>query len=143
MRLRLERRWRKRDYTIGRLYVDGAYFCDTLEDYDRLHFGGIKVKGQTAIPQGTYRVTLAVQSPKYASRENWRRYNGGYMPRLLSVPMFSGVLIHPGNSAGDTDGCILVGRNTAVGRLTESTVTFKKLYERMKRAVGEVTIEIC
>lgn len=142
MKLLLERKWRKQDYTIGRLYVDGAYFCNTLEDYDRLYFGGIKVNGRTAIPVGTYKITLSVKSPKYASKAYWKSFNGGYMPRLLSVPQFSGILIHTGNTASDTDGCILVGKNTKVGQLTESLTTFKKLYKLMKAEKGEITITI-
>ena len=142
MKLKLIRKYRKQDYTIGKLYVDGAYFCDTLEDYDRLYFGGIKVAGRTAIPVGTYKVVLNVQSPKYARKDYWRKYNNGYMPRLLSVPMFSGILIHPGNTAKDTDGCIIVGLNTKVGMVTNSLENFKRLYELMKQSKEEITIEI-
>lgn len=142
MRLKLIRKYRKADYTIGKLYIDGAYFCDTLEDYDRLYFGGIKVAGRTAIPCGIYKVVLNVQSPKYAKKDYWRKYNKGYMPRLLNVPYFSGVLIHTGNTASDSDGCILVGKNTQVGRVTESIATFKRLYEKMKQSKEEITIEI-
>lgn len=142
MKLKLIRKYRKQDYTIGKLYIDGAYFCDTLEDYDRLYFGGIKVAGKTAIPIGKYKVVLNVQSPKYAKREYWRKYNNGFMPRLQNVPYFSGILIHPGNTASDSDGCILVGRNTQVGMITDSIVTFKRLYELMKKSKEEITIEV-
>jgi hypothetical protein len=64
------------------------------------------------------------------------------MPRLLNVPYFSGVLIHTGNTASDSDGCILVGRNTQAGRVTESIATFKRLYELMKQSKEEITIEV-
>lgn len=142
MKLYLDRKYRKQDYTIGKLYVDGKYFCDTLEDYDRLYFGGIKVKGKTAIPCGTYKITLNVQSPKYARKAYWKAFNNGYMPRLLNVPMFSGILIHSGNIAADTDGCILVGKNTTRGQLTSSIATFKRLYKLMQEADDiEITIK--
>ena len=142
MKLKLIRKYRKQDYTIGKLYVDGAYFCDTLEDYDRLYFGGIKVAGRTAIPVGKYKVVLNVQSPKYAKRDYWRKYNNGFMPRLLNVPMFNGILIHPGNTAKDTDGCIIVGLNTKVGMVTNSLENFIRLYELMKKSKEEITIEV-
>lgn len=153
MRLKLERRCKKATYTIGILYVDGVRFCETLEDTDRglkqsqdpeyirIH----KVYGETAIPTGTYGVTLNVTSPKYAAVAWYWQLCEGKMPRLLTVPGFEGILIHPGNTALDTLGCILVGRNTKVGRLTESKETFKALYKRLQAAARkgeEITIEI-
>ena len=139
-----------KDYTIGRLYVDGKYFCDTLEDRQRglsadmplKEIMRIKVKHQTAIPKGKYRVRLDIQSPKYAAKATWWRFCKGYMPRLMEVPGYEGVLIHTGNTKGDTSGCILVGRNTEVGRVNDSTATFKRLYEVLKGAKDEVWIEI-
>lgn len=153
MKLRLERRWPKATYTIGRLYVDGVYFCNTLEDKDRglkqtdskSLIASKKVYGETAIPKGEYSVVLNVLSPKYAGVSWYKQTTGGYMPRLLDVPGFDGILIHPGNTAVDTLGCILVGRNTQVGRLTQSKDTFAALYKKMKAAwnKGEgISIEI-
>ena len=153
MRLKLERTARESEYTIGRLYVNGAYECDTLEDRDRglsrsMPLSEIKerkVYGQTAIPTGEYRVTLSVRSPKYSAKATWRDYNGGFMPRLLSVPGWEGVLIHPGNTSADTEGCVLVGRNTQKGMVTGSTAAFKALYAKMREAVGRretITLEI-
>ena len=155
MRIKVERRWPKATYTIGRLYVDGALFCNTLEDRDRgLHqtdslaqIRSVKVPGETAIPKGTYTVSMTVLSPKYAGVAWYKSLCGGKMPRLLDVPGFDGILIHPGGSNGalDTRGCILVGKNTVVGKLTDSRATFEKLYKRMKAAHdrGEkITIEI-
>ena len=155
MRLKVERRWRKDTYTIGILYVNGVRFCETLEDRDRGltqqdsldQIKSIKVYGETAIPTGTYRVAMNVLSPKYAAVPWYKALTGGKMPRLLDVPGFEGILIHPGggNGALDTRGCILVGRNTAVGKLTESKATFAKLYKRMRAAADrseEITIEI-
>lgn len=137
MRLTLQRIAKKETYTIGRLYVDGVYFCDTIEDKDRglkSHYPLDKIKetkvyGETAIPLGTYDITMDVVSPKFRSR-SWATPYGGKIPRLLSVPAFEGVLIHPGNTAEDCLGCILVGKNTSVGRVNNSQVTFRSLMDK-------------
>ena len=142
MTLELERRWPKATYTIGRLYVDGVYFCNTLEDRDRGlkqtdhpdYIKTRKVYGETAIPKGTYAVSMNTTSPKYAAVSWYYQLCKGKMPRLQSVPGFEGILIHPGNTALDTLGCILVGKNTKVGQLTESKAVFKALYKEMKKA---------
>ena len=156
MKLEIERKWPKATYTIGRLYVDGVLFCNTLEDRDRGlkqsdnldYIKTRKVYGETAIPKGTYTVSMNVTSPKYAAVSWYWQLCKGKMPRLLNVPGFDGILIHPGGSNGplDTMGCVLVGRNTKVGKLTESKATFKALYKEMKKAsdrgeVIEITIE--
>lgn len=149
MELELRRIARRDTYTIGRLYVDGEYFCDTLEDTDRglrqdmdaSVIRAIKRKGVTAIPAGRYRVTLAVQSPKFRTKAAYQFCNG-YLPRLVNVPGYEGVLIHVGNTARDTEGCLLVGRNTQVGKVLESRATFVRLYERLKGATGYIFITI-
>lgn len=152
MRLTLRRLWRKDTYTIGRLYVDGKYFCDTLEDRDRGLTQSMsldelkkrKVYGETAIPYGVYRISLAYQSQKFRTR-SWARFCNGYLPRLLAVPAYNGVLIHVLNEAKESLGCIGVGRNTVKGKITQSTATFKALYAKMKEAKerGEsISIEI-
>lgn len=145
MEILLKRIARRPTYTIGRLYIDGRYFCDTVEDTDRdlnrngrFDNGEAKVYAQTAIPNGRYRVTMNVRSPKFSSRTeyNWWRVNGryGYLPRLLDVPHFEGILIHAGSSARSSAGCIIVGRNTVVGGVTDSMATCKKLYPILKAA---------
>ena len=142
MKLKIDRKWRKSTYTVGILYVDGVRFCETLEDKDRGLFQGdtlsqiksLKVYGETAIPIGTYTVAMDVLSPKYSAVAWYKDLCGGKMPRLLDVPGFEGILIHPGNTALDSYGCILVGRNTKVGMVTESKATFKKLYKKMRAA---------
>lgn len=149
MELRLRRIARRDTYTIGRLYVDGEYFCDTCEDIDRglrqdmaqSVIRAIKRKGVTAIPKGRYRVTLDVQSPKFRTKAMYQFCNG-YLPRLINVPGYEGVLIHVGNTAKDTEGCLLVGRNTKVGKVLESRATFVKLYEKLKKAEGSIYITI-
>lgn len=152
MELLLKRIARRETYTIGHLYVDGAYVCDTCEDKDRgltqsmsqAVIRAIKRKGVTAIPTGRYRLTLDVRSPKFSQKKYEKNYGfcDGYLPRLINVPGYEGVLIHIGNTAKDTDGCILVGRNTKVGRVLESRVTFVKLYEMIRKAKGVIYITV-
>lgn len=127
MELRLKRIARKDRYTIGRLYVNGVYFCDTLENPDRLYFGKPKVKGQTAIPRGRYAVSLNVYSPRFGAKEPYKSINNGCVPLVNDVPNFEGVRIHIGNTAADTDGCPLVGQNKVVGQLVSSRVTYERL----------------
>ena len=149
MDLTLKRIARKDTYTIGRLFVDGKYFCDTIEDRDRGLRQDLpasvnaakKRKGVTAIPTGRYQVVMNVKSPKFSKRKAYE-FCGGYLPRLLNVPAFEGVLIHIGNTAADLEGCILVGRNTKVGMVTDSTATFKALYAKLKEAKGYIFIKI-
>lgn len=149
MELRLKRIARKNTYTIGKLYVDGEYFCDTLEDADRglrqdmplAVIRATKRKGITAIPTGRYRVTLGVQSPKFSKKAIYQFCNG-YLPRLINVPGYEGVLIHIGNTDKDTEGCLLVGRNTQVGKVLESRKTFIALYDRLLGAEGNIYITI-
>ena len=149
MELLLKRIARRETYTIGKLYIDGEYFCDTLEDTDRglrqdMSLPVIRAKkrsGVTAIPTGRYKVTLKVQSPRFSKKEMYQ-FCKGYLPRLVNVLGFEGVLIHVGNTAKDTEGCILVGRNTKVGKVLESRVTFVNLYERLKAATDDIYIKI-
>ena len=153
MKLVADRAWRKDTYTVSRLFDDGKRFYEVLEDKDRglkqsdskEKIKAIKVPGETAIPKGTYGITLNVTSPKYAAVKWYWDFCKGKMPRLLNVPGFEGILIHPGSSALDSAGCLLCGRNTAKGRLTSSRETFKALYKKMEAAAkrGEdITIEI-
>lgn len=134
MKLKVERLWKKPGYTVGRLYVDGKFFCNTLEDTVRDLNRERKVPGKTAIPYGEYKVVF-----------NWSPKFGRNLPRLLNVPAFEGILIHPGNTADDSSGCILVGKNTKVGRLTESRYTSDRLNVLVKdeqRKGESITIEI-
>lgn len=137
MELKLKRIAKRDTYTIGRLYVDGEYACDTLEDAVR----DVKIKHKTAIPAGRYNVTLNIQSPKFRTKKQYK-FCDGYLPRLLDVPGYEGILIHIGNTVNDTSGCILVGRNTIVGQLTQSKRTFQQLYRWLKSATDTITIEI-
>ena len=105
MILRIDRLYMKPSYTIGKLYVDGQYFCDTLEDAVR----DVKIAGKTAIPAGTYKVITSF-SNRFCK----------IMPEILGVPNFTGVRIHSGNTAADTAGCVLVGENKITGGLIRS-----------------------
>ena len=128
-------------YTIGKLYIDTHYFCDTCEDKVRDIEREGKVYGKTAIPYGTYKVTLKVQSPKYSQRASYD-WCKGYLPRLLNVPHFDGILIHAGNTAEDSAGCILVGENKVVGKVINSMATLKRLYGILKEAGEDITLTI-
>lgn len=154
MKLTVDRKWKKECYTIGKLFVDGVFFCNTLEDKDRgltstMSIEKIKVMKKaavTAIPSGTYNIRMDVISPKYSSKEWYiKNCNGARMPRLENVPGYAGVLIHSGNTAADTEGCILVGKNDVVGKVTKSKDYFLLLYNKMYTAYkkGEkITITI-
>lgn len=151
MKLELKRFAKKPTYTIGRLYIDGVQFCNTLEDTDRgltqnmslEEIKNKKIYGKTAIPTGTYEITLNVVSPKYSKSPFMQQYaNGARVPRLLKVPGYEGVLIHTGNTAADSAGCILVGINDKVGKITQSKETFKKLYKKLLTAKDKIVINI-
>lgn len=98
----------------------------------------IKVYGETAIPTGTYRIDMNTISPKFKDR-SWAKPYKGKIPRLLNVPGFDGVLLHPGNSANDSLGCVLVGNNTQVGKVLNSQAVFKRL---MQKLLGEQDITL-
>nr|DAG98510.1 MAG TPA: hypothetical protein [Crassvirales sp.] len=131
MNIEVKRIALKDTYTIGKLYIDGAYFCDTLEDKDRgleenmpiekIMF--LKKPHITAIPTGTYTVIL-----NYSNR--FKRI----MPLVMNVKGFAGIRIHAGNTSEDTDGCILVGENKAKGKVLNSKDTYNRLLERIKSA---------
>lgn len=137
----LLRRIAKRDtYTIGRLYIDGKYFCDTLEDTDRNltsemdeeYIREQKVYGKTAIPSGVYQVQITY-SPKFKKN----------MPLVKDVKGFQGIRIHSGNTDKDTEGCILVGKNTKVGMVTDSRKTYNALFSRLSKPnLGNITLHI-
>lgn len=120
---------KKEKYTIGKMYINGTYFCDTLEDTDRgltqeMNLDIIdktKVYGKTAIPTGRYRVDLT-KSKKF----------GRVLPLLYNVKGFEGIRIHRGNTNEDTLGCILVGQNKAVGKVINSAMAEQNLMDRLK-----------
>lgn len=133
MELQLQRRFFAPGYTIGTLSINGVRFCDTLEDKNRdLNKNGDlnepdegKVYSETAIPFGVYPIITSV-SPKF----------GRELPRLLNVPHFDGVLIHRGNTAADSAGCILVGENKMKGKVINSTPYEVELTKIIKAAIA-------
>lgn len=141
MKLELKRRFWGESYTIGSLSIDGKKFCDTLEDKVRdLNKNGVfdgdekKVYAETAIPYGTYDIVVDY-SPKF-KRE---------LPRLQNVKHFEGILIHRGNTAEDSAGCILVGENKVKGKVINSTPYERELVRILKEAQGRkepITIKI-
>lgn len=139
MNITLNRIAKKSKYTIGKLYIDGEYFCDTIEDTDRgltqtmtdTQIKSKKVYGQTAIPTGTYRVIISY-SNKFKRQ----------MPLLLNVPGFLGIRIHSGNTEKDTEGCLIVGKNKVVGKVIESKDTYNKLFSILCEANKKEAIKI-
>lgn len=139
MNIILNRIAKKAKYTIGKLYINNQYFCDTLEDTDRgltqsmteQQIGSKKIYGETAIPTGTYRIIISY-SNKFKKQ----------MPLLLNVPGFAGIRIHSGNTEKDSLGCILVGKNKAVGKVLESRDTYSKLFSILQEANKKETIKI-
>ena len=143
MKLSLRRKFKGDKYTIGDLSINGAFFCNTIEDVVRELPDSCpytsrwnpckckeKVYAQTAIPAGTYKITLEY-SPKFKRR----------MPYLHDVPHFLGILIHSGNTERHSAGCIIVGENTVKGKVLNSQTTFKKLYALLEKE-DDITIEI-
>jgi len=123
MDLKLIRNRKYSSATLGELEVDGDLECFTLEDVVRPD--GVKIPGNTAIPAGRYEVTITM-SPRF----------GVPMPLLLDVPGFEGVRIHWGNTSADTEGCILVGRERGVDRVTNSRMAYAELYEMIEQALA-------
>lgn len=143
MKLTLKRKYLGSDYTIGDLFIDGEFFCNTIEDAVRKLPAACpdtpkgrnctckeKVYAQTAIPAGTYKVTIEY-SPRFKRR----------LPRLHNVPHFIGILIHSGNTAKDSAGCIIVGFNTVKGKVTGSRATSDRLNALLAKE-KDITIQI-
>ena len=149
MRIKVVRIANRPNYCIGRMYVDGVYICDTLEDTDRflddsmslIEIQRKKIKDKTAIPTGIYKLDMDTFSQRFGSQPYYRNTCGGRLPRLTNVKGYQGVLIHCGNTPADTSGCILVGQNKVVGQVIKSQDTFKKLYSLI-RGGKNIYIEI-
>ena len=140
MKLILKRIAIRQTYTIGKLYIDDVYFCDTIEDTVRdinkngkFDNGEKKVHSKTAIPYGNYEIKWTY-SPRFKK----------YTPQLMNVPSFEGIRIHAGNTSADTEGCLILGENKQVGKVLNSRATINKFYPIIKEACskGKVTIEI-
>ena len=139
MRLTLVRIANRPTYCIGKLYIDGKWFCDTIEDTDRGLCDDMsekeilkrKVKGETAIPTGIYQV-LITYSPKYKKQ----------MPLINNVKGYSGIRIHSGNTSKDTEGCLIVGKNKEIGKVLESRITYNALFKKLIQANSKIIIDI-
>ena len=140
MKLTLKRIALRPTYTIGKLYIDDVYFCDTIEDTVRdinkngkFDNGEKKIHSKTAIPYGIYEIKWTY-SPRFKK----------YTPQLMNVPSFEGIRIHAGNTSADTEGCLILGENKQVGKVLNSRATINKFYQIIKEACykGKVTIEI-
>jgi len=126
MTLLLDRIWFTEHSTIGELSIDGEFECYILEDYDRLSKGENKVYGKTAIPRGTYEIKLSY-SPRFKKK----------LPLLTNVPGFTGIRIHAGNTAKDTEGCLLPGRTRSENFVGQSKRAFNSLIKKLESAERE------
>ena len=142
MDLKLERKYRNNNYCIDKLYINGKYFSDVLEDPDRgltdsmslEEIKKIKIKGNTCIPYGTYNIIITY-SPRFKKN----------LPLLNNVKGFDGIRIHSGNKPQDTEGCLLPGFNKVKGQVINSKVTTDKLIAQIQQAINKkekVTITI-
>lgn len=143
MKLTIKRTITRNSYTLGKLYVDEVYFCDTLEDRDRgltqnmsvEQIKSIKVPGETAIPKGTYKVTLDVVSPKFSKYPFYMQTCEGKLPRLIDVKGYDGVLIHVADGPKRDSllqGCIGIGNLSAEEYLMNGKKVFVELYNKLK-----------
>ena len=126
MVITIKRLYKTDTSVIGELLVNGVWECFTLEDVER----PVKIKGETAIPKGTYRVIIN-ESNRFKRQ----------LPLLLNVPEFEGVRIHSGNSNHDTEGCILVGQTRNKNYIGQSRKAFDKLFKKMQ-AAKDITLTI-
>ena len=124
MNLTLQRRPSANGATIGELLIDGTHECWTCEDVVRAP--GVKVPGETAIPAGRYRVTIT-QSARF----------GRMMPLINDVPGFEGIRIHIGNTAADTEGCVLLGQTCGTSTVAASKLAFDAFYPKLEAALND------
>lgn len=129
MDLHLIRKIYTKKSTIGELSVDGKFQCYILEDIVR-PADAEKVYGKTAIPAGTYQIQITMSN-------RFQRF----LPLLIGVPGFEGIRIHPGNTDGDTDGCLLPGKTQGKDFVGSSVIAFEELFAKMK-ASHDISITI-
>ncbi len=140
MEIRIDRAWKKKTYTISRVFIDGKRFgdgenyCNALEDKDRGLTSSMPIDeilatkkyGQTAIPTGRYEVQIT-WSPRFKKK----------MPILIAVPGFTGVRIHSGNDENDTYGCVLIGRNDQIGWISNSRYWTNLLQQKIQNTLNK------
>lgn len=142
MEILVYRKWKKVDYTVGRMSIDGVTICNTMEDTDRGLDDGMqdwqirnkKIPNVTAIPTGRYKIDMDTVSPKFSKYPFYMEVCQGKLPRIKNVKGFEGILLHCGVDHSNSSGCILLGLNKVRGKLTDSKETFKKVYALMKEA---------
>lgn len=139
MRITIERKYKKEKYTIGKMYIDGVYFCDVVEDKDKglddsmteSEITAIKVYGKTAIPTGVYDL-------EWTFSNKFKRF----LPEIKNVKGFSGIRIHSGNTAEDSLGCPIIGENKIKGGVVNSRVTCERLFIIIKNTIKKEKIKI-
>ena len=142
MEILVHRAWKRPEYCIGNMYIDGEWMCNVLEDTDRglddsmqeWMIRNKKIPTKTAIPTGRYEVDMDTISPAFSKYQFYKDVCKGKLPRLKNVKGFDGILIHCGTSHSNSSGCVLVGLNKKKGELTDSKEIFKKIYSTMKSA---------
>lgn len=143
MKFILERIFSNDRYTIGHLYIvnddnSKTYLMDTIEDADRklnddmseAEIKKKKVYCKTAVPYGTYQITMNVVSPSFVKKAYYKNFCNGYLPRLLNVKGFDGILIHRGVDENSSCGCIIVGWNKVKGKVIDSQKAFETLMNK-------------
>lgn len=145
MEILVYRKWKKPDYTVGRLSVDGVFMANTMEDIDRGLDDGMqdwqirnkKIPNVTAIPTGRYKVDMDTVSQKFSKYPFYMEVCQGKLPRLKDVKGFDGILLHCADGQNGhklVSGCIGVGLNTIRGGLTDGKRIFKEIYAKLKEA---------
>lgn len=157
MEILVHRKWNQQEYCVGRIFIDGQLYGNTLEDTDRGLSDAMeertirsrKIYGKTAIPRGRYIIDMDTVSPKFSRYPFYMEVCGGKLPRIKSVKGFEGILIHVADGPKGADlleGCIGVGLNKKAGQLSDGKEIFKKIYALMKEAhdngeVIHITVE--
>lgn len=143
MRIEIKRNEFAENFTGGELFIDGKKFCDTIEDTDRMPRGvclprtdaeriikEVKVAGKTCIPSGHYKLKISF-SPRFQKE----------LPEIMDVPGFTGIRIHSGNTAEDSEGCILIGKKTSPGFVSDSRKTMTELMSKIdKNSIVDIDI---
>lgn len=145
MEIKVTRSYKKDTYTIGNLYINGVWFCNTIEDKDRglkqtMSIDEIKSKkvyAQTAIPSGRYQITVDVVSPKFSQKSFYKTTCDGKVPRVLNVPGYDGILLHVADGANGAklvEGCLGIGYNKVKGGVLNGKEVFTAFYNILKHA---------
>ena len=158
MKIVVDRKYKKSTYTISNLTIDGKWFCNVVEDTDRnldntmsvthiqkikdVNCNGVNDDAITAIPRGTYKVTLDIVSPKFSKKDYYKKFCNGKVPRLLNVPGFNGILMHCGSTAKSSAGCLILGYNKIKGGVVDSQKAFETVYKELLKDKNNITIEI-